>query len=124
MKRSSIIPAALAAASLGASAAAQPEPATLPAARRLPSDELAADEPLLQSAFGLLVAAHYRTTPGDLQRLLDAPNLEVCAITESRRVLGVTLLALEGGLPRSDCEALARGAWRIRGHALADTLIQ
>lgn len=104
-------------------AAAHPEPVTLPAPRRLPPEELGADEPLLQSAFGLLVAAHYRTTPGDLQRLLDAPNLQVRAIAESKRVLGVTLLAREGGLPRSACEALARGAYRIRGHALADTLI-
>jgi tRNA(Met) cytidine acetyltransferase len=104
-------------------APAKPEPAALPAPRRLPADELGRDEPLLASAFGLLVAAHYRTTPGDLQRLLDAPNLQVCGIVESKRVLGVTLLAREGGLPRSDCEALARGAWRIRGHALADTLM-
>jgi tRNA(Met) cytidine acetyltransferase len=108
---------------LDAGPATEPRHRAPPAPRRVPADELGRDEPLLRSAFGLLVSAHYRTTPGDLQRLLDAPNLEVHAVTESERVLGVTLLALEGGLLRSDCEALARGEWRIRGHALADTLI-
>ncbi|HTV24632.1 MAG TPA: GNAT family N-acetyltransferase, partial [Polyangiaceae bacterium] len=75
------------------------------------------------SLFGLLVHAHYRTTPADLERLLDAPNLAVHAIVESNRVLAATLVAQEGGLARTDCDALGRGEWRIRGHALADTLI-
>ncbi|HWO11936.1 MAG TPA: GNAT family N-acetyltransferase [Polyangiaceae bacterium] len=100
-----------------------PEPRELPRPRRITADELLQDEPLLRGVFGLLVSAHYRTTPGDLERLLDAPNLELHAIADGQRVQGATLVAREGGLPRSDCEALARGAWRIRGHALADTLI-
>jgi tRNA(Met) cytidine acetyltransferase len=91
--------------------------------RRLEPDELARDERLLRSTFGLLVHAHYRTTPADLERLLDAPNLTAYAIIDSGEVLGATLLAREGGLPRADSESLARGDWRIRGHALADTLI-
>jgi tRNA(Met) cytidine acetyltransferase len=73
--------------------------------------------------FALLVHAHYRTTPADLERLLDAPNLDVFAIIEDGQVLGATLVAREGALTRADSEALARGEWRIRGHALADTLI-
>jgi tRNA(Met) cytidine acetyltransferase len=95
----------------------------LAAPRRIERDELARDETLLSSLFALLVHAHYRTTPADLERLLDAPNLDAIAIVEDRRVLGATLVAHEGALPRTDSEALARGEWRIRGHALADTLI-
>jgi tRNA(Met) cytidine acetyltransferase len=95
----------------------------LPAPRRIDKDELARDEALLRSLLALLVHAHYRTTPADLERLLDAPNLDVFAIVEDRRVLGATLVAREGALPRATSEALARGEWRIRGHALADTLI-
>jgi tRNA(Met) cytidine acetyltransferase len=95
----------------------------IPAPRRVERDELARDEGLLRSLFGLLVGAHYRTTPGDLERMLDAPNLAVHAVVHQGRVLGATLVAREGGLSRADTEALDRGEWRIRGHALADTLI-
>lgn len=98
-------------------------PPTLPEPRRIERDELAHDEALLRSLLGLLIHAHYRTTPGDLERLLDAPNLQLYAMVDGQRVLGATLVALEGGLSRADCQALGRGEWRIRGHALADTLI-
>jgi tRNA(Met) cytidine acetyltransferase len=98
------------------------EPAAL-LPRRLEPDELARDERLLRSTFGLLIRAHYRTTPADLERLLDAPNLAVYAVIDAGEVLGATLVAREGGLSNADSESLARGEWRIRGHALADTLI-
>ena len=94
-----------------------------PAPRVLDRDRLAEDEPLLRGLFGLLVHAHYRTTPNDLLRLLDAPNLAVHAIVEGSTVLAATLVAMEGGLDRATCERLAAGRERIRGHALADTLI-
>jgi tRNA(Met) cytidine acetyltransferase len=84
---------------------------------------LAGDERLLREVFGLLVHAHYRTTPGDLQRLLDAPDLSLHAALAGPSVVGVCLTGREGGLPREECEALAAGRRRIRGHALADTLI-
>lgn len=81
------------------------------------------DEPLLREVFGLLVHAHYRTTPGDLHRLLDAPNLAVHVAMMSHQVVGATLVSLEGGLPRDLCERLEKGRERVHGHALADTLI-
>ncbi len=88
----------------------------------LTPDELAQDEKLLRSAFGLLVHAHYRTTPSDLQRLLDAPNLSVHAIADGGRIVAITLVAREGGLSEHQAVELATGRRRIRGHALADTL--
>ena len=86
-------------------------------------DALARDEVLLRSLFGLLVHAHYRTVPGDLHRLLDAPNLAVHAIAHDRKVLAATLVAREGSLEQASCEAFSRGKGRVRGHALADTLM-
>ncbi|MBM4283485.1 MAG: tRNA(Met) cytidine acetyltransferase, partial [Deltaproteobacteria bacterium] len=94
-----------------------------PAPRELARDALARNEPLLRSLMGLLVQAHYRTTPSDLHRLLDAPNLAVHAIVDGDRVLAATLVAREGGLPPERCAALSRGQGRVRGHALADTLV-
>lgn len=97
--------------------------APLPEPRLLDRDDLARNETLLRSLFGLLVHAHYRTTPGDLQRLVDAPNMAVHAIVADNHVVAATLVAHEGGLDRATCDAVASGKRRIRGHALADTLM-
>ncbi|MGE0792072.1 MAG: GNAT family N-acetyltransferase [Sandaracinaceae bacterium] len=86
-------------------------------------EELAANEPLLRSFFGLLVHAHYRTTPGDLATLLDAPNVRLHALRDGDRIAAASLVALEGGLPDDVIRAVAAGRTRIRGHALPDTLI-
>lgn len=105
------------------------EPAVLgieasePRYERLDRDRLSTDERTLRQIFGLLITAHYRTTPDDLARMLDAPNLEVHALLEGDDVVAVSLLAREGGLPHAMAEAMRRGEHRIAGHALADTLV-
>ncbi len=91
--------------------------------RELPRDEIAADETLLRDFFGLLVHAHYRTTPSDLHRILDAPNLRLHASFLGDRVVGACLVALEGDLSTSLVAALFGGKERIRGHALPETLV-
>ena len=68
-------------------------------ALRLDRDRLALDEGSLAAFFGLLVHAHYRTTPRDLQRLLDAPNLALHALRHEGAVIASTFVAEEGGLP-------------------------
>lgn len=112
-------------AMIDAVSAAQAAPARLRgpgpiAHRRL---DVATDDRLLDQVFGLLIQAHYRTTPSDLHRLLDAPNLVLHTLMEGDDVVAVGLLAREGGLDAELCERLGRGRERIRGHALADTLI-
>ncbi|MCB9594724.1 MAG: tRNA(Met) cytidine acetyltransferase [Sandaracinaceae bacterium] len=105
---------------------AAPDPAPGGGARTAASldrDALAADEGLLRAIFGLLVHAHYRTTPSDLARLLDAPNLRVHALRDAGAVVGATLLALEGSLDAQTIADVHQGRVRIRGHALPDTLI-
>ena len=88
----------------------------------LDRDALVADEQALGDVFGLLVHAHYRTTPEDLHRILDAPNLALHALRGRRsgRIVAVNLIAEEGGLPPALCQDLARGRQRIRAHALPD----
>jgi tRNA(Met) cytidine acetyltransferase len=90
----------------------------------LDREALSADEDRLRAVFGLLVQAHYRTTPADLQRLLDAPNLAVHAVWadgDPHDVRGVCLVAREGELSPERVATLVAGQ-RVRGHALAETL--
>ncbi|APX96505.1 tRNA(Met) cytidine acetyltransferase TmcA [Natronorubrum daqingense] len=90
-------------------------------------DDTDGNERLLREAFGLLVLAHYRTTPDDLARLLDAPNLEARALlTEpdaagSRHVASVALLAREGNLSAETRRTMYEGG-RVRGNMLPDVL--
>ncbi len=91
--------------------------------RVLDRDALAQDRRLLADFFGLLVHAHYRTTPGDLHRMLDAPNLRLHALLYGGRVVAATWIALEGALPPTVSQAIHWGHTRIRGHALAETLV-
>ena len=80
-----------------------------------------ADEHRLREAFGLLVAAHYRTEPNDLARLLDAPNVSVHVLRHRGHVVSVALLAREGDLPAEQRRAVYEGS-RIQGHLLPDVL--
>ncbi|GGM66880.1 tRNA(Met) cytidine acetyltransferase [Halarchaeum rubridurum] len=97
---------------------ADPETCTYDA---LDGDALAADETLLREAFGLLVAAHYRTEPDDLARLLDAPNLDARALRRDGHVVAVALLAREGGLDEETRDAMYTGE-RVKGNMLPDVL--
>ena len=86
-------------------------------------DRLVREPELASDVLGLLAQAHYRTAPGDVVRALDAPNLALHALSRRGRVVAVSLVAKEGGLDAARCRAMAEGALRIRGHALADTLV-
>ncbi|ELZ34672.1 tRNA(Met) cytidine acetyltransferase TmcA [Halorubrum tebenquichense] len=89
--------------------------------RALDPADLLADETLLGEAFGLLVAAHYRTEPNDLARLLDAPNLVARALVADGRVVAVALLAREGGLDAATRREMYEGE-RVRGNMVPDVL--
>lgn len=86
---------------------------------RIPQDTLAADDELLHQVYGLLVSAHYRTTPSDLRDLLDGPNLEIWVLKWAESIGGVCLLAREGAFDDSVlCDAILNGTRRPRGHLL------
>lgn len=104
-------PAALASATAGR---CQIEP--------LERDRLVSDERTLSELFGLLVLAHYRTTPGDLRHLLDAPEVSVWVLRHCGHVAAAALLVDEGGFPAKLAEAIWLGKRRPRGHLVAQSL--
>ena len=91
-------------------------------ARRMSREELLADERLLKQLFGLLVSAHYRTTPKDLRYILDAPNLALHGLFHHDRLLGAALVAREGNLSEVLSTAIRAGGRRPRGHLLPQLL--
>ncbi|GEK73233.1 MULTISPECIES: tRNA(Met) cytidine acetyltransferase TmcA [Halomonas] len=93
------------------------------AAWRVESPEaLAHDEPRLRTLFGLLVQAHYRTTPSDLRHLLDGPDTRVVTLGDAAGPAAVAVVADEGGFDAALAERVARGERRPRGHLMAQSL--
>ncbi len=86
------------------------------------TNRLAADEPLLRQLFGLLVLAHYRTTPLDFRLLLDAPNLRTLLLCYRDRVVGVALLSSEGQFDADLAQQIWAGTRRPKGHLMAQSL--
>lgn len=104
---------------------AEAAPATPPARLRFepwPQGERLEDELRLREAYGLLVEAHYRTTPGDLRRLLDDPDLHLWLALADDRVVGVISVVPEGGLEAALGTLVFHGERRLRGHLLPQSL--
>lgn len=89
---------------------------------RMSRDTLLQDEVTLSQLFGLLVSAHYRTTPTDLRNLLDGPNLSVYVMRFNGHVVGAALVAAEGGLSNDVAHAVQQGRRRLRGHLIPQSL--
>ncbi|MCW8887876.1 MAG: GNAT family N-acetyltransferase, partial [Gammaproteobacteria bacterium] len=90
---------------------------------RLDRKQLAQNEPQLRQLFGLLVLAHYRTTPLDLRQLLDGPNLSIYTVTSHSHIIATALVANEGEIDADLTEHIWLGKRRPQGHLLPQTLI-
>ncbi|UZE95661.1 tRNA(Met) cytidine acetyltransferase TmcA [Alkalimarinus alittae] len=88
----------------------------------LDQNTLSQNESLLKQVFGLLVLAHYRTSPDDLRMLLDGPSLRVAALFDRSDIVAVALVLREGGLDRSLGDAIWQGRRRPRGHLIPQVL--
>ncbi len=73
---------------------------------------------ILSQLVGLLVNAHYRTSPDDVRILLDAANIRVLVARMGGVVTGVVMVAREGKLPAELAGAIRQGRRRPRGHLL------
>ena len=89
----------------------------------VPRDELLQDETLLSQLFGLLVVAHYRTTPNDLRNLLDGPAITVYVMRHQGQVVATALVSREGGFDADTGAAIYAGQRRPRGHLMAQSLV-
>lgn len=85
----------------------------------VPGDASDAD---LAEAFGLLVAAHYRTTPADLRQWLDAPEARSWRARVGDTTVGLLWGVVEGGLAADLAEQITLGQRRVRGHLLPQSL--
>ncbi|MDF7680651.1 GNAT family N-acetyltransferase [Enterobacteriaceae bacterium ESL0689] len=72
--------------------------------------------------YQLLSGAHYRTSPVDLRRMMDAPGQSfICAESHSR-MAGALWLVAEGGLSARLSQAVWAGFRRPRGNLVAQSL--
>lgn len=83
---------------------------------RIPHDEI-------ESVYGLLTLAHYRTSPLDLRRLLDAPQQQFYLAQAQDSLLGCVWAVPEGGMEENTliCQ-IRRGERRPRGNLVAQML--
>ncbi|GAA4648920.1 GNAT family N-acetyltransferase [Kistimonas scapharcae] len=89
---------------------------------KLSQAQLAEDESLLNELFGLLVTAHYQTTPRDLQMLMDNPDLSIYALYRGTHIAGTVLSVSEGGFSKALAQAIWLGERRLRGHLIPQSL--
>ena len=83
---------------------------------RIPHDQI-------ESVYGLLTLAHYRTSPLDLRRLLDAPQQQFYLAQAQDALLGCVWAVSEGGLTdKTLIRQIRRGERRPRGNLVAQML--
>ncbi|AKO53928.1 tRNA(Met) cytidine acetyltransferase [Marinobacter psychrophilus] len=76
----------------------------------------------LAEAFGLLVNAHYRTTPADLRQWLDDPAAVSWRARMNGRTVGLLWAQGEGEFSAPLAQQVSLGLRRLRGHLLAQSL--
>ncbi|TAI84788.1 tRNA(Met) cytidine acetyltransferase TmcA [Pectobacterium versatile] len=76
----------------------------------------------LVRCYALLCSAHYRTSPLDLRRLMDAPGMHIASAQMAGEICGVLWLVEEGGLSASLAHEVWAGRRRPRGNLVAQSL--
>lgn len=79
-------------------------------------NELVEDKALLKRCFGLLVNAHYQTTPNDLFQILNDSNVELWLTVADNSLVGVITIIREGNLSLDVISGIVSGKRRPKGH--------
>jgi tRNA(Met) cytidine acetyltransferase len=91
--------------------------------RHVSKVQLLHDKELLADLFRLLINAHYQTSQDDLQRFLDAPEIEFFILTRGIDLLGVAQIVKEGGDYFSElANTIADCSRRVKGHLVAQNI--
>ncbi|CAM3969150.1 tRNA(Met) cytidine acetyltransferase TmcA [Vibrio neonatus] len=77
----------------------------------------------LRKAFGLLVNAHYQTSPNDVFQLLDDRNVCLYQVLLEGDVAGVILGYREGGLSEAQLQDIQLGRRRPAGHLVPVSMV-
>ncbi|MFW2373774.1 MAG: tRNA(Met) cytidine acetyltransferase TmcA [Gammaproteobacteria bacterium] len=85
-------------------------------------DSLINDSNRLRSLFAILVNAHYRTRPSDLQYMLDSSGVRIYTLENQGGIVAAVLINEEGGFDAELSRLIYRGERRPSGHLLAQTL--
>lgn len=89
----------------------------------LSKQQLASDETLLREVFGLMVLAHYRTRPSDLQMLLDRDDISLLVLQAQGHVIACAWLMDEAALDDRLAQQVFNGRRRLKGQLLPQTLL-
>lgn len=84
---------------------------------------LAANENELREMFGLMVLAHYRTRPSDLQMLLDHDDVSVAVLRYQGHVIASAWLVDEPALSDELAKQVFDGQRRLKGRLLPQSLL-
>lgn len=90
---------------------------------RLDRTTLIDDKQSLKELFGLMVLAHYRTRPSDLQMLLDRHDMTVYVLRYQGHIIGTVWLVAEGAINDQLAEKIYHGQRRISGQLLPQSLL-
>jgi tRNA(Met) cytidine acetyltransferase len=85
--------------------------------------QLINDETSLAELFGLMVFAHYRTRPSDLQLMLDREDVSVYVMRYQGHIVASAWLVNEGGLDDELAKAIHGGTRRLKGQLLPQSLL-
>jgi len=77
----------------------------------------------LNELFGLMVLAHYRTRPSDLQMMLDRDDVSVYIMRFQGHIVASAWLVKEGGLDDELSANIHAGNRRLKGHLLPQSLL-